>query len=74
VDRTAVITILRAHENEFRAAGKGFSRGGLDYFGRLDDLEHRLEELLGSEVDVVEEPVRRERFQNEIDKDRVIAF
>jgi hypothetical protein len=25
-------------------------------------------------VDVVEEPVRKERFQKEIDKDRALAF
>ena len=51
-----------------------FSDGGLDYFSRLDDLERRLSGILGCEVDVVEEPVRRERLQREIDKDRALAF
>jgi predicted nucleotidyltransferase len=51
-----------------------FSRGGFDYFGRLDELERHLSELLGSKVDVVEEPVRKERFQQEIDRDRALAF
>ena len=50
------------------------SEPGLDYIGRLDDLEHRLSEILGCKVDVVEEPVRKERFQREIDRDRVLAF
>jgi predicted nucleotidyltransferase len=51
-----------------------FSKGGFDYFDRLEDLEQRLSELLGFDVDVVEEPVRKLRFQQEIDRDRAIAF
>jgi len=54
--------------------GENFSRGGFDYFGRLEDLEQRLAGLLGCKVDVVEEPVRKPRFQQEIDKDRALAF
>jgi len=54
--------------------GSNFSAPGLDYFCRLEDLQDRLSEILGCDVDVVEEPVRKERFQKEIDKDRVIAF
>jgi predicted nucleotidyltransferase len=53
---------------------ESFSHGGFDYFGRLEDLEQDLSELLGCKVDVVEEPVRRERFQKEIDRDRALAF
>ncbi len=56
-----------------RLAGN-FSAPGLDYISRLDDLENRLSEILGSKVDVVEEPVRKERFQKEIDRDRALAF
>jgi predicted nucleotidyltransferase len=56
-----------------RLAGT-FSHGGFDYFGRLEDLEQHLSELLGCKVDVVEEPVRKERFQREIDRDRALAF
>jgi predicted nucleotidyltransferase len=56
-----------------RLAGH-FSRGGFDYFGRLEDLELQLSQLLGCKVDVVEEPVRKERLQREIDKDRALAF
>lgn len=54
--------------------GDGFSRGGFDYFGRLEELEQQLSQLLGCEVDVVAEPVRKERFQREIDRDRAVAF
>lgn len=51
-----------------------FSSGGFDYFGRLDDLEQHLSQLLGCKVDVVTEPVRKDRFQYEIDRDRALAF
>ena len=53
---------------------ESFSSGGFDYFTRIDELEGRLSEILGCAVDVVEEPVRKQRFQAEIDKDRAIAF
>jgi predicted nucleotidyltransferase len=54
--------------------GEGFSAPGLDYFGRLSELEVRLSGILGCQVDVVEEPVRKRRFQTEIDRDRAVAF
>ena len=54
--------------------GEGFSTGGFDYFWRLEQLERRLSQMLGAKVDVVAEPVRKERFQNEIDRDRALAF
>ena len=54
--------------------GEGFSNGGFDYFWRLEQLERRLSQMLGTKVDVVAEPVRKERFQNEIDRDRALAF
>lgn len=101
MNRDQVIRVLKAHEQEFRAAGvvsislfgstargeadpgdveiavrlgEHFSHGGFNYFGRLQDLEQHLSQLLGRKVDVVEEPVRKERFQNEIDRDRALAF
>ena len=101
MDRAEVIAPLRAHEEEFRAAGvlsvslfgsvargensthdvdvvvrlgDNFSEPGLDYISRLDDLEQRLSGILGCKVDVVEEPVRKQRFQREIDRDRALAF
>jgi predicted nucleotidyltransferase len=54
--------------------GDNFSERGLDYISRLDDLEQRLSGILGCKVDVVEEPVRKQRFQREIDRDRALAF
>ena len=54
--------------------GENFSHGGFGYFGRLEDLEQHLSQLLGYKADVVEEPVRKARFQKEIDRDRALAF
>ena len=54
--------------------GASFSERGLDYFSQMEELEKRLEGMLGAKVDVVEEPVRKERFQREIDRDRALAF
>jgi predicted nucleotidyltransferase len=53
---------------------KTFSAPGLNYFSRLSELEGRLSGILGCRVDVVEEPVRKKRFQTEIDRDRALAF
>jgi predicted nucleotidyltransferase len=50
--------------------GSNFSTRGWDYFGRLDALQSRLSRILNCGVDVVEEPVRKARFQQAIDKDR----
>ena len=47
---------------------------GFRYAGRLEELRERFEAALGRPVDVVPEPVRKRRFQEEIDKDRVLAF
>ncbi len=47
---------------------------GFAYFGLLDDLEQRLEKVLGRRVDVVPEPAKKASMQREIDRDRVVAF
>ena len=52
----------------------GFSQGGLDYFWQLEQLRERLSRLLGCKVDVVAEPVRKERLKAEIDRDRALVF
>jgi predicted nucleotidyltransferase len=52
----------------------GFCAGGFDYILQLDRLEKRLRQILRCKVDVVPEPVRRRRFQDEIDNDRALAF
>ncbi len=54
--------------------GPGFSTGGFDHFGRLEELRRRLAEIVGRDVDVVEEPVRKERLRREIEAARVHAF
>jgi uncharacterized protein len=51
-----------------------FSEGGFDYFSQLEELERRLSTMLGCKVDVIEEPVRKERLQVAIDRDRALAF
>lgn len=51
-----------------------FSNRGLDYFYELEQLERRLRTVLGCEVDVITEPVRKKRFQDEIERDRAIVF
>ena len=51
-----------------------FSEGGFDYFSRLEELEEKLSAMLGCKVDVIEEPVRKERIQTGIDRDRALAF
>jgi predicted nucleotidyltransferase len=51
-----------------------FSAGGFDYFYQLDELEHHLSRLLGCKVDIIAEPVRNQLFQNQIDRDRALAF
>jgi len=47
---------------------------GFAYFGRLDQIESRLRELLGRRVDVVPEPAPATRIQRAIDQDRYLAF
>jgi predicted nucleotidyltransferase len=97
-----IISKLRAHENELRAAGvtslalfgsaargeqredsdidvvvklsEEARRGGFAYFGRIDSLTRRLAEILKRPVDVVAEPIMKDRLRREIEKDRIVAF
>jgi predicted nucleotidyltransferase len=48
--------------------------GGVAYFGRLDDLSRRIQAILQRPVDVIAEPVRKDRLRRRIEEDRVIAF
>jgi uncharacterized protein len=48
--------------------------GGFAYFGRIDALNRRLEAILERPVDIVAEPVRKDRLRHSIEKDRVVAF
>jgi len=100
--RDEIITTLRAHEAELRAAGvnslalfgsvaRGEQRndsdidvvvrltdeaggGGFAYFGRLDALSRKLETILGRPVDVVAEPISKNRLRRSIEEDRIVAF
>ena len=49
-------------------------REGFAYFGRLDSLSRKLVEILQRPVDVVTEPIRKDRLRRNIEKDRIIAF
>lgn len=53
---------------------KDFANGGFAFFDRFDELRALLSRILGVDVDLVEEPVRKARLQAEIDKDRALAF
>ena len=50
------------------------ANGGFAYFGRLDGLARRLGDILGNPVDVVIEPIRRERLKRAVEKDALLAF
>jgi uncharacterized protein len=47
---------------------------GFAYFGRIDALTRQLETILKRPVDVITEPVRKERLRREVEKDRAVAF
>jgi uncharacterized protein len=51
------------------AMGTGFA-----YFGRIDALTHRLETILKRPVDIIIEPVHKERLRREVYRDRAVAF
>ena len=53
---------------------KSFSKGGFDHFGHLAELQQQFSAILGCPVDVIEEPVRKPRLQQEIDRDRALVF
>jgi len=53
---------------------RDFSNDGLAYFGAVEDIRERLQELFGVHVDIVTEPVRKESLRAEIERDKIIAF
>jgi predicted nucleotidyltransferase len=93
-----VIAILRAHEQELRAAGirrlslfGSVARGeagpdsDVDLAVELDPgarigliglaaLERRIGEMVGCKVDLLPEPVEKQRLRANIDRDRQLAF
>ena len=48
--------------------------GGLAYFGQLDALARRLQDRLGCPVDIVTEPIRKERLRRIMERDATRAF
>src|SRR2546423_11422004 len=48
-------------------------RGGFAYFGRIDRLRQRLESILARHVDLIAEPVEKERLRRAIERGRVLA-
>jgi predicted nucleotidyltransferase len=103
MDKDMVITKLREHEDELRAAGAehlsvfgSVARGeatpesdldilvklsdpimksGLDYFSAIANLEDRITEITGfHKVDVIAEPLQKERFRLNVEQDRAVAF
>jgi uncharacterized protein len=47
---------------------------GFAYFGRIDALTRQFEAILKRPVDIITEPVRKERLRREVEKDRAVAF
>jgi uncharacterized protein len=52
----------------------GFSSGGFDHLGRLEELREMLAALLHCAVDLVEEPAVRPRLRDVIEREGVRAF
>jgi uncharacterized protein len=49
-------------------------REGFAYFGRIDRLRQRLESIVARHVDLIAEPIEKERLRRAVEKDRVLAF
>ena len=49
-------------------------RGGFAYFGRIERLRGQIESIVARPVDLIAEPVQKERLRQAIEKDRVLAF
>ncbi len=48
-----------------------FAPPGLAYFGKLAQLRRRLTEIVGKDVDLLTEPVRRQVLREEVEQDRL---
>ena len=49
-------------------------RRGFAYFGRLAELRQQLEQILGCPVDVLVEPVRKQRLREAAEREAAVAF
>lgn len=50
------------------------TKRGFAYFGQIEALSQMLSDILGRHVDVIAEPVGKERLRQRIEKDRTVAF
>ncbi len=65
-DSSDIDILVRLNE---QATGRG-----LAYFQQLETLRRQLSDLLGRRVDVIAEPVNKERLRERIKKDSAVAF
>ncbi|CAK7254949.1 nucleotidyltransferase domain-containing protein [Shinella yambaruensis] len=49
-------------------------QSGFGYFGALVDLKEMIENLTGRPVDVLPEPIQRERLRQNVERERVVAY
>jgi len=49
-------------------------KSGFGYFGAMENVRLKLEEIIGRPVDVISEPIEKERLAREIERDRQVAF
>lgn len=49
-------------------------QSGFGYFGALVDLKTIIETLTGRPVDVLPEPIQKDRLRQNVERERVIAF
>ena len=49
-------------------------QSGFGYFSTMEIVKERIEDITGRSVDVLSEPVQKERLRLELERDRVVAF
>lgn len=49
-------------------------QSGFGYFGALVDLKTMIEAMTGRPVDVLPEPIQKDRLRQNVERERVIAF
>ncbi|WP_411033178.1 nucleotidyltransferase family protein [Shinella sp. BYT-45] len=49
-------------------------QSGFGYFSTLESVRERIEDITGRSVDILSEPVQKERLRRELERDRIVAF
>ena len=49
-------------------------QSGFGYFGALADLKNMIESFTGRAVDVLPEPVQKDRLRRNVERERIVAF